>query len=49
MRFSNEQYIALRETFKGQRPPLAFVDLNAFDDNEAYVTTREGMNFLLRK
>ena len=31
MNFSNENYIALREIFKGQRLPLAFVDLAAFD------------------
>jgi len=36
MQFSNEQYIALREAFKGQRLPLAFVDLYAFDDNLAH-------------
>jgi D-serine deaminase-like pyridoxal phosphate-dependent protein len=36
MNFSNERYFALRETFKGQRLPLAFVDLDAFDANVVY-------------
>lgn len=36
MNFSNERYIALREIFKDQRLPLAFVDLDAFDTNVVY-------------
>jgi len=37
MPFTNERYLALRETFEGKRLPLAFVDLEAFDANVAYV------------
>jgi D-serine deaminase-like pyridoxal phosphate-dependent protein len=40
MIFSNENYIVLREIFKGQRFPLAFVDLDAFDSNIAYVADK---------
>ena len=40
MNFSNENYITLRETFKGQRLPLAFVDLKAFDTNVAYAADK---------
>ena len=35
MNFSNENYITLRETFKGQRLPLAFIDLDSFNANVA--------------
>ena len=42
MQFSNEQYNTLREAFKGQRLPLAFVHLNVFDDNITQFTTKEG-------
>lgn len=37
MSFNNERYRKLRDIFKGQRLPLAFVDLEAFDSNIAYV------------
>jgi D-serine deaminase-like pyridoxal phosphate-dependent protein len=40
MTFTNEQYPALRNTFREKRLPLAFVDLEAFDANVAYVATR---------
>ena len=33
MDFTNERYQTLRELFKGQRLPLAFVDLDSFDAN----------------
>ncbi len=33
MDFSNERYSRLRDLFKGQRLPLAFVDLDSFDAN----------------
>lgn len=33
MDFSNQQYITLRDIFKNQRLPLAFVDLDSFDAN----------------
>lgn len=33
MDFTSERYEALRELFKGQRLPLAFVDLDSFDAN----------------
>jgi len=34
---TNETYIYYRDIFRGQRLPLAFIDLNAFDTNVAYV------------
>jgi D-serine deaminase-like pyridoxal phosphate-dependent protein len=37
MDFTNERYESLREIFRGQRMPLAFVDLVAFDANIDYV------------
>ena len=37
MYFSNQRYQALRRTFQGKSLPLAFVDLDAFDANVAYV------------
>jgi D-serine deaminase-like pyridoxal phosphate-dependent protein len=37
MRFTNEQYSMWREVLRGRRLPLAFVDLQAFDANIAYV------------
>ena len=40
MNFSNINYIALRDVFKGQRLPLAFVDLDAFDANIAYAAEK---------
>ncbi len=40
MPFTNERYLALRETFEGKRLPLAFVDLEAFDANVAYVADK---------
>jgi D-serine deaminase-like pyridoxal phosphate-dependent protein len=36
MTFTNEQYETYRTAVKGQRLPLAFVDLDAFDANVAY-------------
>lgn len=36
MAFSNQRYDSLREIFAGQRLPLAFVDLDAFDANVDY-------------
>ena len=33
MDFSNQQYITLRDIFKNQRLPLAFLDLDSFDAN----------------
>lgn len=40
MNFCNDHYIALRDIFKGQRLPLAFVDLDAFDANVAYAADK---------
>jgi D-serine deaminase-like pyridoxal phosphate-dependent protein len=40
MTFSNERYRTLREIFRGQRLPLAFIDLDAFDSNVAYVAEK---------
>jgi D-serine deaminase-like pyridoxal phosphate-dependent protein len=40
MNFSDENYITLRKTFKGQRLPLAFVDLDAFDANVTYAVDK---------
>ena len=40
MNFSNARYITLRDTFRGQRLPLAFVDLDAFDANVAYAAEK---------
>jgi D-serine deaminase-like pyridoxal phosphate-dependent protein len=40
MTFTNERYRALRDTFQEKRLPLAFVDLDAFDANVAYVANR---------
>lgn len=40
MSFTNQRYLALRQTFRGQRLPLAFVDLDAFDSNVAYVASQ---------
>ena len=40
MSFSNESYLALREIFKHKRLPLAFIDLDAFDANVAYVAEK---------
>jgi D-serine deaminase-like pyridoxal phosphate-dependent protein len=40
MNFCNDHYIALRDIFKGQRLPLAFVDLDAFDTNVAYAADK---------
>ena len=37
MNFTNERFEELRGIFKSQRLPLAFVDLDAFDANVAYV------------
>jgi D-serine deaminase-like pyridoxal phosphate-dependent protein len=37
MNFTNEQYQMLRDIFRGKRLPLAFVDIDAFDANVAYV------------
>jgi len=36
MDFTNARYASLRETFKGHRLPLAFVDLESFDSNVDY-------------
>ena len=33
MAFTNQRYETLREIFKNQRLPLAFVELNSFDAN----------------
>lgn len=38
--FTNERYEVLRAVFRGYRLPLAFVDLDAFDANVAYVARR---------
>jgi len=35
--FNNEQYSCYRNALRGQRLPLAFIDLDAFDANIAYV------------
>ena len=40
MNFNNENYTAIRETFKNQRLPLAFVDLDAFDANVGSVAAK---------
>ncbi len=40
MSFTDERYMALKEIFRGQRLPLAFVDLDAFDANVAYVASK---------
>jgi D-serine deaminase-like pyridoxal phosphate-dependent protein len=40
MTFSNERYRILRDIFKGQRLPLAFVDLDTFDANVAYAAEK---------
>ena len=37
MNFTNERFEELRGIFQGKRLPLAFVDLDAFDANVAYV------------
>lgn len=37
MSFTNQRYASLRETFRGKRLPLAFVDLESFDANVDYV------------
>lgn len=42
MNFTNKRYLELREIFKGQRLPLAFVDLGAFDSNVVYVANQAG-------
>lgn len=36
MEFTNQRYESLREIFRGQKLPLAFVDLYAFDANADY-------------
>ncbi len=38
--FTNERYEAWRAVFRGHRFPLAFVDLDAFDANIAYVARK---------
>ncbi len=38
--FTNERYEAWRAIFRGHRLPLAFVDLDAFDSNIAYVARK---------
>jgi D-serine deaminase-like pyridoxal phosphate-dependent protein len=40
MNFANERYQMLRDIFRGKRLPLAFVDVDAFDDNVAYVAKK---------
>jgi D-serine deaminase-like pyridoxal phosphate-dependent protein len=40
--FNNEQYLALRQAFRGKRLPLAFIDLDAFDRNISYIVERVG-------
>lgn len=37
MAFTNQRYETLRDLFKSQRLPLAFVDLDAFDANTDHV------------
>ncbi|MCQ3937717.1 MAG: amino acid deaminase/aldolase [Chloroflexi bacterium] len=39
MAFTNQRYETLRDLFKNQRLPLAFVDLDAFDDNVDYAAS----------
>ena len=39
MAFTNSRYETLRELFKGQRLPLAFLDLDAFDSNVDYAAS----------
>jgi D-serine deaminase-like pyridoxal phosphate-dependent protein len=49
MAFTNSRYETLRELFKGQRLPLAFVDLDAFDANVDYVASKaQGTGKFLR-
>jgi D-serine deaminase-like pyridoxal phosphate-dependent protein len=40
MTFTNQRYESLRSLFKGQRLPLAFVDLDAFDANTDYAADK---------
>ena len=40
MVFTNSQYQTLRDIFEGQRLPLAFVDLDAFDANLDYAASK---------
>jgi D-serine deaminase-like pyridoxal phosphate-dependent protein len=40
MEFTNERYESLREIFRSQRMPLAFVDLDSFDTNLDYVAQK---------
>ena len=40
MTFTNERYKILRGVFRGKRLPLAFIDLDAFDANAAYVAEK---------
>lgn len=40
MIFTNERYRTLRNIFKGQRLPLAFVDLDLFDANVAFAADK---------
>lgn len=45
MEFTNTQYESLRDLFRGQRLPLAFVDLDSFDtnvDTAARIAQKEG-------
>jgi len=45
----NQEYIKYRTLLKGQRLPLAFVDLDRFDDNVAYVAaTQKNSNKTIR-
>jgi len=39
MPFSNQEYLIYRDIFRGKQLPFAFVDLDAFDANLAYVTS----------
>ena len=49
MDFTTERYQALRKQFQGERLPLAFVDLAAFDVNVGYVAERvEGSEKTIR-
>ena len=40
MSFTNERYQTLRDIFRGKRLPLAFVELDAFDANVAYIADK---------
>ena len=49
MKFTNDRYKVLRKTLGGQRLPLAFVDLDAFDANADYVIAQtEGSGKTIR-